>query len=307
MSNLETAADELVLKLGAVDGEIEEAHQRFTSLRERLATLGEQVDADWVELARQVAAVVDKAQEERATLERASQEAEQAVAEAEAGLRAAGEQAGALLEASEGRASALAAHVREHEPRLEDLVDQAAEAPLRALAERAGEVGTELEEALHDARDFLQDEVEPSLQSAREAVEGRFAELRTTLSEECGTALQSAFDDWSQKLDEVRDLVEESGFEAAQAQAREVVDWALAECGRTHQEELERLLAVAAVVHEALEGLREDAAECRTDVGEEGGEALVRALAEATEALQQMISALDAVKQVMASYTFVQM
>jgi hypothetical protein len=46
------AADELVRKLRAVDGEIEIAHDRFTELTKQVGTLGDQIDSAWTDLAR---------------------------------------------------------------------------------------------------------------------------------------------------------------------------------------------------------------------------------------------------------------
>ena len=83
MANLEVAADELVRKLKSVDDEVEEAKDRFTTLKGQLDSLGDQVDTDWVELARAVGDLVEKVQEELATLGNEAQETTQAVANLE--------------------------------------------------------------------------------------------------------------------------------------------------------------------------------------------------------------------------------
>ena len=306
MANLEVAADELVRKLTSVTDEVNEAHERFATLTGQVAALAGEVDQEWAELVRAAGELVAKAQAEQETLARETGESVQALAALE-GTAERGEEAVATgLEAAENGTKDLAEVIRQHRPPVES-AGEAGERSLQALGEQAEALGTQLEQVLQEGRDFLTGEVAAELDTLRDAIADRFAEMRTTLVEECGGALQTAYDDWSARLGEVLETIEQEGFQAARENAEEVVGWALSECATAHEEELNRLRDVAEVVQGALRSLEEDLAECATDVGEEGAEALEQALAEAQQALAGMIAALDGCRQEMSSYSFVDM
>ena len=307
MANLEVAADELVRKLKSVDDEVEEARQGLARLKGQIESLGEELDDEWIEVARAVSELVEKAQEELGTLGSEAQETTQAVASVEPMGQNAREAAEAGLGAAEQGTTAFGDAVNERGPQV-DSAAEAAEQTFEALSQQAEEVSSNLEEVLQQARDFLTGQVVSAFETMQSEIADRFDEMRTTLTQECTTALQEAYDDWAEKLDEVLSTVEEEGFVAAQAQGQEVVEWALNEAATGHEQELERLLQVVGVVQEALQTLREESiGESRTDVGEEGRNALAQALAETETALMGMIGALDACRQTMSDYSFVQL
>jgi ABC-type transporter Mla subunit MlaD len=303
---LETAADELVRKLRSVDGEVEIAHDRLADLKEQVSTLGDQIDAAWTELASQVAELVGKAEEESAAIQRECEEATQAVGQLAGGARSARESATPALEQVQASTTnEFAEAVRQKQEPLDQLVTQAAEDTFEALGERAGEVATELEQALGEARDFLADEVVSSLEDMKGQIEERLQGLRETLVDECGSAVQAAYDDWSAKLDEVVEKVEDQGFEAAGDHAKEVVEYALDKCAEAHEKELERLMEVVQLVEEALDTVKTDVEGHRGDLAQDGKEALDEGIDQTTQALADALAALDQVKQLLASYTFV--
>jgi ABC-type transporter Mla subunit MlaD len=302
---LETAADELVRKLRSVDGEIETATDTLEDLKQQASALGARIDAAWTELARQVAELVDKAEEERAAIERECQEAAQAVAQLEGGARSTRESAVSALEQVQASTNTeFAEAVRQKQEPLDQLVTQAAEDTFESLGERAGEVASELEQALGEARDFLADEVVSSLEEMQDQIGERLSALRETLVDECGSAVQAAYDDWSAKLDEVVEKVEEEGFDAARDHVKEVVEFALDQCAEAHEKELERLMQVVQLVEEALDTVKTDVEGHRGDLAQDK-EALDEGVNETKQALADALEALDQVKQLLASYTFV--
>ena len=304
MPNLETAADELVRKLTSVESEVQEAHESFAALTAQVATLGDEVDEHWSELVRAVGELVAKAQAEQEALARETGESAQAVATLESTAQRAEEAAASGLDAGETGTRQLADQVREHRGPVES-ASEAGEKSLQALGQQAEALSTQLEQVLQEGREFLTGEVAEELEAMRDAIADRFAEMRTTLVEECAGALQTAYDEWSSRLDEVLQTVESEGFEAARENAEEVATWALAECAAGHQAEFDRLHEVAEVVRAALRTLTEDVAECATDVGEEGAGALEEALEQTQQALLGMVAALDACRGQMGSYSFV--
>lgn len=307
MATLETAADELVLKIASVDGEVEEAKERLAKLKELVANQGQQIDQDWIELARQVGELIQKANEERGKIQQDSQQAQAALSQLEASGHTAQDAFDSALEQAEGDVREFEGAIGDQEDPTEQLIEQGVETPLDDLRTGAQEVAEALEQVLDQARTFLEGDVASGLSTMRDELEQRVDALNETLTEECTTALQDAFDDWTEKLEEIEELVNEEGFEAARDHAQEVVDWALAECAGTHQEELDRLADVVEVVEEALNELRSSVGESQTDVGEEGRGALEDAMNETSQALANMTATLDTVKAFLARYTFVEM
>lgn len=305
---LETAADELVRKIRSVEGEVETATERLDDLKKQASALGGQIDDAWTELARQVGELMDKAEEERVAIQRNCEEAAQAVAQLEGGARGTRESAASALEQVQASTNTeFADAIRLKQEPLDQLVTQAAEDTFESLGERAGEVASELEQALGEARDFLADEVVASLEEMQGQIEERLSAMRETLVEDCGSAIQEAYDDWSAKLDEVVGTVEEKGFDAAQDHAKEVVDYALEQCAQAHEGELERLMQVVQLVEEALDTVKTDVEGRRGSLAEDGKEALDDGANETKQALADALEALDQVKQLLASYTFVAM
>jgi len=307
VANLEVAADELVRKLKSVDDEVEEARQGFTTRKGQIDALGDELDDEWISLARAVGELVEKAQEELGTLGNEAQETTQAVANLEPMGQSAQEAAEQGLEAAEQGTSSFGDAVNQRGPQMNSAAE-AGEQTFQGLSQQAEEVSSQLEEVLQAARDFLTGEVVSAFETMQGDIADRFDEMRTTLTQECTTALQESYDEWSSRLDEVLATVEEEGFGAAQEQAQQVVEWALQEAATGHEQELERLLQVVGVVQEALQTLRdENIGEAKTDVGEEGRNALNQALAETETALLGMIGALDACRQTLSNYSFVQL
>ena len=131
MANLEVAADELVRKLKSVDDEVEEARQGLSRLKGQIESLGEELDDEWIEVARAVSELVEKAQEELGTLGSEAQETTQAVANVEPMGQSAQQAAEAGLSAVEQSTTAFGDAVNQRGPQ----VDSAASAsrPKRCL------------------------------------------------------------------------------------------------------------------------------------------------------------------------------
>jgi gas vesicle protein len=305
LANLEVAADELVRKLRTVDGGLEQAHDRFSELKEKLGTLGEGLDDDWIELARAVADLVGKAGEELSTLGGEAQESASAVSGVESMGQGAADAFTGALDGAEAGTTQLADGIVARGPQV-DAAAEAGEQMFEALGTQAEQAGEQLAQVLQQARDFLTGDLATALQAMEGEITDRFAEMRTTLVDECGGALQTAYEEWSSRLDEVLESVTDDGFTAAQQNGQEVVEWALAECAKKHDEEFEKLLELAEQVRGAVTTLQEEMVESATDVGEEGRNALEQALSETQAALVGMVGALDACRQVMAGYSFCQ-
>jgi hypothetical protein len=308
VANLELAADELVRKLKSVDEDVAGARETLTRLTGQVASLGEGLDEEWIAVAKAAADLVEKAGEELALLGREAQETAQAVAELEGTGRASQEAAEAGLAAAHDGTESLTQAVEQRGPQM-DSAAEGGDQSLDALEKQAAEVAAALEQVGQQVRDFLTGDVVQSLEAMQVAIAERFEALRTTIAEEHPAALRQAYESWAERLEEVLGLVEEDGFAAMQIQGQQVVDWAFGELASEHGPELELLVDVAGMVDRTLGKLHAETVPASHDdvSGDEGARALAQAMAETGAALAGMITALEACRQTMAGYSFVQL
>lgn len=303
MATLEDAAEQLVVKLKGLDSEIEESQHSLEELRGRVETSSNEVDEEWSALTEAVTSLLEKLREEQEQLAGEAREALQAAAQARGAVHESA--AEARSEIGEGRADleALSQHAARLEPSVESLVAEAGEAPAQSLAERAQEVEQELARVLEEAREFLQDEVVTSLDRLAEDVRDRCQALRATLVEEGAAALQEAFDEWESGIDELEDYVAAQGFVVSHSHAHAVVGWALDECQTACEAHLE---ALNALFEETARPLQELATELQRagDILAGRGTDLISALDGTRESATPGVSALDAVKDLLASFSF---
>jgi hypothetical protein len=303
VATLEDAAQELVDKLEELDGDCKAAQEAFASHLEDLAALDANLARDWDGLTETVSAFLQAVQEQSSLLAADGTEAANELGSVRSEVESVQAQAEAEIAGSREEVAALGEHLRSLEPAIEPLVATGAEAPLVALREQAARVREQLEEALTEAGEFLSD-VATELATVAQDVEERSQALRAHIAEECTEQLQTGFDTWLGHVEELEGLVREKLDELPQ-NAREVVEYAMTECVAGHEEELDRVLAVMPQIDQALEELRSAVDETATDVGEEALGALDDRLGTLTQSITRTGEALDAVREVLASYTFV--
>lgn len=307
MANLEVAADELVRKLKSVDDDVAEAREGLARLTGQIASLGEALDEQWVEVAKAVGGLVEAAAEDLAALGEESEEATQSVATLESAGHAAEDAVQTDLESAEQGTASLTQAFEQRAPQMDGLAESGDQA-LAALEEQANEVAQALEQAMQQARDFLTGDVVGALDSMQSQLADRFEALRKTLTEECTALVQGAYEEWAERLEEVLSLVEEDGFLAMQVNGPAVVDWAMGELTHEYDEETKLLLQVSELVQRALEALRDEGLPRAAEEvgGDEGARALAQAIAETETALAGTAAALDACREVLARYSFVE-
>ena len=306
MANLEVAADELVRKLKSVDDEVAEARQALARLKGQVESLGDSLDEQWIEVAKAVAGLVETAGEELAALGQEAQEATQAVATLEGVAHAAEESAQADLEAAEQGTTSLTQSVEARAPQM-DALAESGDQVLAALEAQAGEIATRLEQVMQQARDFLTGEVVTALETMQTELADRFEAVRAKLTEECATLVRNGYEEWAERLEEVLSLVEEEGFTAMQIQGQECHDWAMDELEPEYEGETQLLLDMAGLVRRMLETLRDEGLPEAADQvgGDEGARALAQAVTETQSALAGMLEALDACREVLSRFSFV--
>jgi cell division septum initiation protein DivIVA len=303
VATFEDAAEQLVIKLKGLDAEIEESQHALEELGNRVDAVSGEVDEAWSGLTEAVSSVVDTLREVQEQLAGDAQEALQAAGDARLAIDDAGEQARPEVDEARTGLDALSEHAAALTPGVESLVEEGAEAPARHLARRAEEIGQELERLLDEACGFLQEDVVAALGRVSEEIRDRCQGLRVSLAEESATALEHAFDEWEARVDDLEGYVAERGFVASHSHARAFVDWALEEAREVC---MTRLDGVQAVADESARPLRELAAaveEAGAALAGSGSELMDR-LARTGDSAAQGTSALDAVRDLLASFSF---
>lgn len=303
MAALEDAAEELVVRLKGLDSEIEESQHTLHELRGRVEETADEVGQEWSHLAEAVTSFLGKLRAEQEQLTTEVQEAMRATADARGAVHEDGAAARSGIAEARANLEALSRHATGLEPEVESLIADACEAPAHSLTRRALEVEQQLTHVLDEVRDFMQEEVVVALDQLAQVLRERCRRLRTTLADEGTAKLEGAFDDWETKLDQLEDYVSTQGFQASQSNARAVVDWALSECReacKTHVQGLD------ALVEGPVQSLRELAAEVQRtgDLLKAQGTGLVSELEGTHGAVASAVSALDRIRDLLASYSF---
>lgn len=304
MATLEDAAEDLVVKLKALDAEIEESDQKLEDLRERVETAVREVEQDWTDLTEAVTSLLDKVREEGEQLDQQTQETLQAVTDAH---NAVGENATAAqneIAQANAEIDALGQQATGLEPVVESLVADAGEAPARSLADRARELEQELSKLVDEARAFLRDEVVPAIEQVAEDVRERCEVLHRSLAEEQTQALQQAYDEWEGRVDELEDYVLKQGYQASRQHAKDVVEYAMDECETGSLEQVEELQQVVGILETQLQELATEVERASKDLVDQNGEKLTRELDEAREAAVKAVAGLDKMKQELAERSF---
>lgn len=304
MATLESAAESLVEKLKTFDQEVEEAGQRFSSLENQVRQALAQFGEDWSALIDDVQGYLEKVQETRGKLAEAGQEAAEALAETQETLGASQGDASAEIADTRSQVSGVTEQVKALEPETDELMAQGVEAPAKSLLEQAEEVKEDLEKALTETAEFLENDVISGLQETGEAIRERAQRAREAL-EAKSEELQVTYDEWERRLLELEGLVEEQGFRAAQDHVREVVDYALAECAKDHQDELGELVEIVDVLEGTLGELVSEVEVQAERIEDDGREPLEERTVDTLETLTAAQQALERVRDLLASFTFV--
>jgi ABC-type transporter Mla subunit MlaD len=210
---------------------------------------------------------------------------------------------------ADGRAhlDALAQHATGMQASVESLATQAGETPAQSLAQHAAQIEQELVHALEEARDFVRNEVVHGIEEVAHEIQDRCHAVHNTLAEEYSHALQAAFDEWESKVDELEDYVNKEGFLASHDHANACVDYSLDTCQAAYEEKLDGLRQVMDALGAGLQELGAEAQRSGDAAVAQTGADLTGRLSDTHEAAATALSALGSVRELLASYRFVQM
>jgi hypothetical protein len=305
VATLEDAAQELVVRLKGLDSEIEESAQVLQELRGRVEAAGEEVEEEWSRLAEAVSSFESALREEQEKLAAAAGEGLRATAEAQGTVQEHGAQARSSIAGAQSDLDVLSRHAAGLEPGVESLVAEAGEAPAHSLAQRAKAVEEELAAVLESARDFVQHEVTSALEELAAEVRERCDALRTRMAEEGAAALQAMFDAWEPQVELLEEHVAQEGFTASRSHAQAVVSWALVECESAGSRQLDGAREQAERAVASIEELGSAVRIAARSLSGTGG-GLRAELESARGSATRADSALDGIKQLLASFSFVE-
>jgi chromosome segregation ATPase len=306
VATFETAAEDLAKKIATLDETLDQADHRFDALQKELHDLEEGINQEFSHVMEQAQAFFSKLQEEREALAREVGEAGQKIAQAEGQVAQSRGEAEGELEQAKGQLEALTGSVNGLEPQVESLAAQGAEEPSHAIAQMASQIQTSMQQALDDAQTLLEGDVSDELDQMRHDLEEQVEALKTAV-QEAGQEVDQAHVDFTTRVNEATHLVQEQAFEAAGNHIKEVVHYAIEECGKAHQEQIAELTQLSTGLASLLEGLKGELDTARGRIHDEGQEPLHGDMDELTTAVGSAQGALDQVKALLASYTFVQM
>jgi uncharacterized phage infection (PIP) family protein YhgE len=306
VATLDDAAEALVVRLQGLDSEIENSEHQLQDCRSRIEAVSHEVEQEWTALGEAVASFLTRVHEQQDRLGQETQQALHAAADTQQAAAATATEAQSEIAEARGQLDGLAHHAAGLQPIVESLASGAGEAPAHALAQRAAQIEQELTQALDDARDFLSNEVVHGLEQLAHDIRERCQAVRTTLAEQATHALQAAFDEWESKLGELEAYVKTKGFLASHDHARAYVDYAAAECGLLVGEQLDRLRPM---IDGTGSQVQELASQVQTSSGllaADSGSELVKDVDAGRESAVSAVSALDSVRNSLASLRFVQ-
>jgi hypothetical protein len=304
MATLEDAAEALVVRLKALDPEIDEARHALEEIRGQIEQTTEGVDQEWTALADAASALVQAVHEQQERIASGVAEA----ARASAGLGAAVGQSGARVrsEVAEGAAdlAALAQHAGGVAPEVEAAVADAGEEPARRLAERVKDADEELQRVLEETRAFVEDEVPGVLSELTEAIKERCESLTEHVVEPAAASLRQTLEAWETRVDELLDHVSSQGFVASHDHAHAVAEWALDECRAACERALDPITQLAETATSSLRQFATGVQALSASVERDAAELLAE-VARANDLARQGQRALDRVRRDLASYSFV--
>ncbi|MET0552834.1 MAG: hypothetical protein ABW221_07345 [Vicinamibacteria bacterium] len=304
MVTFEDAAEELVVKLRGLDAEIEESDRKLEALKERMIRAKDDLGEDWDDLADAVQSLLEKVHDEGEQLKAKGDQALQAVADAHGALEGKTAEARHDVELAAGQLDALGQHAAAVDPAVESLVEDALEHTAHALEQQVRELEQQLGALLDGARDFLTNDVLPSVERLGEDVGQRCAALARALTEDHAGALQEAFAEWSAQLDQLEGYVLEQAYATSRQHAQGVVEYATEAWQTESRARLDDLTLVVSLLEGELRHFADEAERAGRALVEQGGERLVRELDEARTAAERAVSGLDRVMQELAARSF---
>ena len=304
MAELEAAADAAVVSVKKFEDEVTEAEEALKELEEQAERLQGQLTTAWATVEACLTAFSKAIEAQRVESGEDGQRAQQALGEVTTALGTARGEGEAELLGARDELLGFGQRVDGVRPTVANFSDDL-RTLAQSVADRAGQIETQLDLALNEARDFLGVQMVEDLRGIASALQERGMAVEAMVTTQCVTALDAAYQDFETKVGELETLIEEKAFTEPADHAREVVEFSIGEYRQAQNGALEVLAGNVRDLELELANLTESLGRRRTEIDTDKDafdqEAqLVESLA------ADMAAALNSVKALMASYTFVE-
>jgi hypothetical protein len=302
MDTLAARAAEALASANALDQNAVAAAARLRSLRGSVEAIDHQCDGAFERFTDVVDAFQNDLEHQLTVVDQAGEEGLRALAEARAQVEANALGAEEALKPALEGADALREHVQAAQSELVPWWDDLEEAA-QAMIESARKAQADLEAAVAEARQFMEDEVADALRQLQDAVRTRGADWRDELREQSRVPAQDDVDDWSLRLEEVASTLEES-FTGAVTHTGEVATFVIAELKDACDDAIRELDALSDPVVAQLQEAKAHADKVRTDT-DGASDALDRDVEETVDLVNDATSKFLEVIGTLMKYTFV--
>ena len=302
---LEDACDELKTKYEAYDEFTTTAKKTLDDFTNEVNELESKVVSEFDALAEDVKDFLTKVADETNTLVEDVNDAQEDLTELENAVKSTQAEAEKEVSDGQGDLTALTQKATGMAPKVEEMAANGAEKPSQALTETATEVLRELDEAMDDAKNFLEQEVTAGLETLENMTKS-WADVVVKSFTDAATHLNKVYEEWAIKIAEVGDTVGKEAFGKAQDHAKECVEYALGDCKSDYETRLNILSNIVDETEGLLDQLK-DAFEQKEGELQKGQESLSEEMEELKEAMEKATEALDGVAQLLAQYEFVRM
>ena len=159
---------------------------------------------------------------------------------------------------------------------------------------------------MEQARDFLQDEVAGAAGDAADEIKQVCETLHGMLTDAASSALQKVYDEWESMVDRLEEYVVTQGYDASHQHARDVVEYAMEECGEVSKQHLDELQQVVGVLLGQLKEMAVEVERSAEGLVSQAGAALLQELDRTEQEATAAVAGLDRVKQELAQYSFIE-
>jgi hypothetical protein len=301
MTDLEAAATEALASVRALEDKVNHAIDHLKDLRGSVEAIDAQCDGTWKRFEGMIDALQVSLREQASLLETHGHEARQAVDQARAQVEGHAPLVEQALEVARQGTQTLREHVQQAETEVMPLVDEL-ETTARAVVAAATQARTELDAAVAEARQFMEEEAVDALRQLQEAVRQRTAEWRSTLQQEHRGPAEADTADWSTRLTEVEGTVE-TAFAGAVQHADEVARFALDKLKTACDDALQELDRLSDPVVQELGELKSQAEARRGDAGR-AGDGLEQDVRDTIQVLEDADTSLTDIAIEFAKYYF---
>lgn len=201
MATLETTARETAAKLTALLDEADEAQSGLTEVREQLAQISEQIEADWSSLSDRAQSLLERVNTAREELSAEADSVNEGLVQLKSDVEAWQDETSQEQEATNSEITGLGDELETHQSELEGTL-QTVESSLSALKEKVEEVEGQLEEEIAQKESYLQNDVSSQVQTHQTDIEQRGSELQAYIGDESIGAIADMVADLATQLED---------------------------------------------------------------------------------------------------------